>query len=77
MTTAPPVTTVAVEAAAVVIATAGKHPLMSFTPPLTMPIATTLSGEDEDNDHVNSSVDNGNGNGSGGYPLIMSSTAHH
>ena len=28
-----------------------------------MPIATTLSGKDEDDDHGNPGVDNGNGSG--------------
>ena len=72
----PTTTRVTATAVAAVNVTAGKHPLTtSFTPPLTMPIATTLSGEDEDNDHGSLSVDNGNG--SGRHPLITSSTAQH
>ena len=64
--------------AVAVNATTGKHPLTtSFTPPLTMPIATTLSGEDEDNDHVNPSIDDGDGNSNGRHLLITLSTAHH
>ena len=73
----PTTTRVTATAAAAVNVTTGKHPLTtSFTPPLTMPIATTtLSGEDEDNDHGSLSVDDGNG--SGRHPLITSSTAQH
>ena len=49
--------------AAVINATAGKYLLtMPFTRPLTMLIATTLSGEDKD-DGRDLSVDNGNGSG--------------